>query len=82
MCLGRENYLILMNRPKNVGFEFEKVDIGKNIPQEFIDRFPNECSKFAIMRLYTNNNPVMTRVVGIIVNKVFYVFIGEESYKR
>lgn len=84
--LSAEDYLIIINKPKEFGFEFENVNIGKEIPKEFKNRFEEKkYSKFAIMRLYTNNNPVMARVVGIIINKifyVFYVFVGETGYKR
>lgn len=86
ISISSEDYVLLMNKPKEVSFEFEKVDIGRQIPEGFKNRFKDkDYSKFAIMRLYPNNNPVMGRVIGVIINKVFYifyVFIGEKGYKR
>ncbi|MCD8018607.1 MAG: hypothetical protein LUF92_03200 [Clostridiales bacterium] len=85
--LSSDPYLVIAKRPKNTGFEFEPVDIHKEIPSAFKKRFEEKYySKFAIMRLYTNNNPIVARIVGIMINKIFYVmflFIGDnEGYKR
>ena len=68
-------------------FEFEEINIRKRIPIEFEKRFSPKVynNKFAIMRLYTNNNPILARVIGVMINKVFYIFyidIGGNLYKH
>lgn len=87
ITLSSEPFVTIMNFPKNIGFEFEFLDIHKEIPEQFKARFDlNQCEKFAIMRLYPNNNPVVGRIVGIIVHNIFYVmflFLGDNTgYKR
>lgn len=68
-------------------FEFEEIEISKEIPQGFRDRFSSKTynNKFAIMRLYPNNNPILARIIGVMIKKVFYVFyidIGGKLYKH
>lgn len=87
MCeLSSEPYLTICGHDKKIGFEFEALDVGREIPEEFKQRFDRKYySKFTVMRLYPNNNPVMARVVGVTVNMIFYIFyifIGERGYKR
>lgn len=58
------------------GFENVPVDIKKTVPLEFVERFPGSMvgKKFHIMRLYPNNNPTPSRIIGKIVHNVFYIF--------
>lgn len=87
MCeLSAEPFILVMNRRRNIGFEIEHLDVGHQIPTVFAERFNKDLySKFAVIRLYPNNNPVMARVVGVLINKIFYIFyvdFGETGYKR
>lgn len=37
------------------------------------------------MRIYPNNNPINARVIGVMINKIFYIFfidIGGNLYKH
>lgn len=88
--LSRDTYNVIMNRPKNQGFEFVEIsDIGirKQIPYKFKERFSTKDynNKYAIMRIYTNNNPIVARVIGVIIKNVYYIFfidIGGILYKH
>lgn len=80
-------YNVLMNRDKRTSFEFidrNEIGINKQIPGPFKDRFDEKLyNKWAIMRIYPNNNPIVARVIGVIINKVFYIFfidIGGNLY--
>ena len=76
----------MLNYNKRIGFEFELIDIKKQIPQKFVDRFGKKADeKYAIFRIYSNNQPVVARVIGIIIEKVMYIFfidIGGNLYKH
>ena len=76
----------MLNYNKRIGFEFELIDIKKQIPQKFVDRFGKKADeKYAIFRIYSNNQPVVARVIGIIIEKVMYTFfidIGGNLYKH
>ena len=73
---------------KKRGIEWEKVNISKQILPAFFDgnshrNFDNV--KYAIFRLYTNDNPILARVIGCTINKVFYIFfidIGGNLYSH
>lgn len=85
--LSREKYTVILNRPKEVGFEYESIEISKDIPCGFSERFPSDSAikKFHIMRLYTNNNPLPSRIIGKIIRNVFYIFyidINGDLYKH
>lgn len=88
--LSKDSYLVVMNRGKNLSFELierNKLDYKKQIPAEFTERFDSKTynNKLAIMRLYPNNNPIVARVIGIIVKQIFYVFdfdIGGKEYSH
>ena len=74
--LSKEKYTVISGRGKEVGFECIPVKISKKIPAEFSERFPTEAitGKFNVMRLYTNNNPLPSRIIGKLVRNVFYIF--------
>ena len=86
--LSNATYNVIMNRDKRISFEFPNMDelkIEKKIPEKFKERFENKrySNKWAIMRIYPNNNPIMARAIGVIINKVFYIFfidIGGRLY--
>lgn len=88
--LSSEPYNIIATRNKCIAFEFEdkdKLGINKEIPSEFNKRFPSKVynNKFAIFRLYTNDNPILARIIGVMINKIFYVFfidIGGNLYSH
>ena len=70
------------------GLEFEKVDIKKEIDVAFFAGNSHrnfDDKKYAIFRLYTNDNPILARVIGRLINNVFYIFfidIGGILYKH
>lgn len=90
MELSQVPYTILLNRPKNISFEFENKDmlnVKKEIPYNFTERFNSKDynNKLAILRLYTNNNPIVGRIIGVIIKNIFYVFfidIGGNLYEH
>lgn len=67
-------YLELMAWSKHKGFEEVKVKIGKEIPKRFTEEIQNFDGKYSIMRLYKNNVPTPGRIIGKLINKVFYIF--------
>lgn len=81
-------YLELASWPKNKGIEVEKIDIKKNISENFFKGNSHrnfDDQKYAIFRLYTNDNPILARVIGRLINKVFYIFfidIGGNLYSH
>ena len=68
------SYLELMAWPKYKGFEEIKTNIKKEIPINFKTDISEFDGKYSIMRLYKNNDPTPGRIIGKIVNKVFYIF--------
>ena len=93
-----EEYEIISNydyacrafKDKKISFEFPDMDeihINKEIPKDFQERFDKKRynNKWAIMRIYPNNNPVKARVIGVMINKIFYIVfidIGGNLYKH
>lgn len=81
-------YLEMISWSKNTGIEVEKIDISKEISPNFFQGNSHrnfDDKKYAIFRLYTNNNPIVARVIGRLINKVFYVFfidIGGNLYNH
>ncbi len=85
--LSAEPLITILNRDKKIGLEFEEIKINKEIPQKFQERFNTKeyNNKFAIMRLYPNNNPILARVIGVIIKNIFYIFfidIGGKLYNH
>lgn len=88
--LSSDTYNIILNRHKNIGLEFiERNELGikKEIPSKFSTRFEAKeyNNKLAIMRLYANNNPIMARIIGVIIKNVYYIFfidIGGKLYSH
>lgn len=72
--LSSVTYLELMAWPKQKGFEEIRIKINKEIPKLFIEEIQDFDGKYSIMRLYKNNNPTPGRIIGKLINKVFYVF--------
>ena len=88
--LSNDTYNIIRNRDKKRGFEFVEINelgIKKKIPEKFSNRFDAKeyNNKLAIMRLYSNNNPILARVIGVIIKNIYYVFfidIGGKLYSH
>lgn len=88
--LSDDTYNIIRNRDKKIGLEFIEINelgIKKRIPKRFSDRFePKEYNnKLAIMRLYTNNNPILARAIGVIIKNIYYILfidIGGKLYSH
>jgi len=79
-------FIELMSWSKNKGFEIEKINIEKNISPNFYQGHRDfDDEKYAIFRLYTNDNPILARVIGRLINKIFYIFfidIGGNLYNH
>ena len=88
--LSSDTYNIIRNRNKNIGLEFVEINelgIKKQVPAQFEKRFESKeyNNKLAIIRLYTNNNPILGRIIGVIIKNVFYIFfidIGGKLYSH
>ena len=86
--LSKYPYLEVLSWNKEIGIETEKIEIKKEIPKEFLSGNSHrnfDDGKYAIFRLYTNNNPIVARVIGRLINKVFYIFyidIGGNLYNH
>lgn len=86
--LSQVPYLEVASWNKKIGIEFEKIDIKKDIDKKFYEGNSHrnfDDKKYAIFRLYTNNNPVLGRVIGRLIKNVFYIFfidIGGNLYKH
>ena len=74
MEISKEPYLVVANWDKSIGFENVKVDISKEISPNFEDGNRRFDGKYTIMRLYTNNNPTPGRIIGKLINHIFYIF--------
>lgn len=80
----------MSQRSKHVGIEFvpkKSIKIKKEIAATFQagTSHRKESDKYAIFRLYPNNNPKPSRIIGEIINKVFYIFyidIDGKLYKH
>ena len=83
--LSNVNYLTLRKLQKSVGFEEERLEIKKEIPSEFEEDIEIFDGKYTVIRLYKNNIPTPGRIIGKLVNKVFYIFyidVKGELYKH
>lgn len=80
-------FINIMNYPKNKGIEFiERNNFNKNVSykQEFdkVDfRSKESVKKFAVIRLYPNNNPLPTRIIGKLINNIFYVMFIDLNHE-
>lgn len=68
------NYLEMRAWAKYKGFEEIIIKISKEVPKRFEDEIQKFDGKYSIMRLYKNNEPTPGRIIGKIINKVFYIF--------
>lgn len=81
-------YIEMASWDKKIGIEIEKIKINKDISSHFFEGNSHrnfDDGKYAIFRLYTNNNPIVARVIGRLINKVFYIFfidIGGNLYNH
>ncbi len=86
--LSSKSYLEVSSWGKEIGLEFLKLDINKKISQDFFKGTSHrnfDDKKYAIFRLYTNNNPIVARIIGKLINNVFYIFfidIGGNLYNH
>ena len=83
--LSNVNYLTLRKLQKSVGFEEERLEMKKEIPSEFEEDIEIFDGKYTVIRLYKNNIPTPGRIIGKLVNKVFYIFyidVKGELYKH
>ena len=68
------DYSELRKWEKFKGFEEIKVKINKEIPPEFETEIEKFNGKYTIFRLYKGNGITPGRIIGKLVNKVFYIF--------
>jgi len=64
----------MMRWDKYKGIEEERLKIRKEIPTGFINDIEDFDGKYSIFRLYKKNNSTPGRIIGKLVNKVFYIF--------
>lgn len=72
--LSSVSYMQLSLWDKYKGFEEVRVEIKKEIPNNFQIDIAEFDGKYTVIRLYKNNNPTKGRIIGKIINKVFYIF--------
>ena len=89
LFLSKDTFLTLSGMDKKLSFEYvPQKDLGmrREIPAPFIERFPAlSKGKIAIIRLYPNDNPILGRLIGMVIKNIFYVFyvdIGGVAYKH
>lgn len=84
--ISNDSYLVVQQKNKKIGIEYESVSIKKEIPPEFYNNeYRKTTNKFAIFRLYPNDNPIIARVIGKVSNNIFYIFyidIGGKLYQH
>ena len=76
--LSSEEYVIVMGKGKEQGIELipkEKSGIRKQISCNYLNgnSHRTDNKKWAVFRLYPNNNPTKGRVIGMACNKIFYI---------
>lgn len=79
--LSSEPYLIVSSWDRKKGFENVKVNIKKQIKSEFYGGHRNFDGNYTIIRLYPNNNPTPGRIIGKMINKIFYIFFIDSKGK-
>ena len=67
-------FVTLMTWHKNKGFEDVSIKVNKEIPPQFEKDIQKVDGSYTIIRLYKNNYPTPGRIIGKLVNKVFYIF--------
>lgn len=67
-------YLIVSSWDRTKGFETERLNISKQIDPSFFDGNREFDGKYTVFRLYKNNDPTPGRIIGKMINKVFYIF--------
>lgn len=79
--LSSEPYPSLLVKYRGKKSQFMEIvpvnDIGirKEIPKEFRKIFLSETNqKFAIFRIYPNNEPKVARIIGMLKGTIFYIF--------
>ena len=86
--LSEVPYLEMMAWGREIGIEIEKIKISKTISEDFYKGNSHrnfDDGKYAIFRLYTNNNPIVARIIGKLIRNVFYIFfidIGGKLYSH
>lgn len=78
--LSQEAYNTIASWDKKRGFELEKIYLSKNLPEKFSKSNIKYDDKWCVIRIYPNNNPLPSRIIGKLVNKIFYImFIDIEG---
>lgn len=72
--LSSVSYMQLSLWDKYKGFEEVRLNITKEIPNNFQTDIAEFGGKYTVIRLYKNNNHTKGRIIGKIINKVFYIF--------
>jgi hypothetical protein len=84
--LSREELVKILNYKKNIGLEFIEEDSFKrkvSYHEQFdkIEFRKSGTDKFAVFRLYPNNNPIPARVIGKLVKNIFYVMFIDLNHE-
>ncbi len=84
--LSEHEYLVVSSWDKKKGFETEKINIRTQISSKFYENKNRKYdNKYTIIRLFPNDNPIQARIIGKMINKIFYILfidIGGKLYKH
>lgn len=77
--LSSSDFITVLSSPKEKGIEFidqesfkRKVSYHPDFDKsEFLRRSAGD--KYAVFRIYPNNNPIPSRVIGKIIHEIFYI---------
>ncbi|WP_340032481.1 hypothetical protein NSQ20_11480 [Paenibacillus sp. FSL K6-1122] len=86
LTLSQETLVTVLNYKKNIGIEFipkeQCREVGYN--PRFTDaehRKKEVDGKYAVFRIYQNNNPLPSRAIGKLINNVFYILFIDLNHK-
>ncbi len=73
--ISREPFTVVANWGKERGFEIINVKLKKQLNSDFLESERKYDDKFIIVRLYPHNNPYPSRIIGKLINKIFYILL-------
>lgn len=73
--ISKEPFEVVSSWGKERGFETINVNLKKQINLEFLQSSRKYDNKFTIIRLYPHNKPYPSRIIGKLINKIFYILL-------
>lgn len=73
--ISKEPFEVVSNWDKKRGFETININLRKQISPNFLESNRKYDDKFTIIRLYPNNKPYPSRIIGKLINKIFYILL-------